>query len=147
LHFTYNKRFPIVSFADFWYPAPEDNVSHSPIISSKQQTLSASNAETVPQTPFRRRRSMSNLVTHFQKHGSQSNVNEFVNNNRQTSENLACFPGNREQIPLNVAKKNAGYALGAGDRQFESGHPDSYLFLYNSLQEEVFLCPARYCEL
>ena len=34
-------------------------------------------------------------------------------------------------------------ALGAGDRQFESGHPEFNLFLYNHLRRGVFLCLSR----
>ena len=38
-------------------------------------------------------------------------------------------------------------ALGAGDRWFESGHPENNLFLYNGLQEGVFFRLALFSQL
>ena len=67
---------------------------------------------------------MSDLVNRIQKYGHQSTVNEFVNSSGQICDDLIWVSQYQEQIPLIHAVKNIGYALGAGDRQFESGHPD-----------------------
>ena len=67
---------------------------------------------------------MSDLVNHLQEHGSQSTVNEFVNGSGQIHRSLIQLPLHREHIQLIFTFKIVEYALGAGDRQFESGHPD-----------------------
>ena len=72
---------------------------------------------------------MSDRATHLQKRRSGSTMNECVTNNGHAPENSTCSPGNREQIPLTPALNTFRYALGAGNRQFESGHPENGLFV------------------
>ena len=83
---------------------------------------------------------MTGPVSYLQKGCTRSTVNECVNTGGQTRKNSTCLPGFHGQIPLTPTAKTTRYALGAGDRQFESGHPEFNLFLYNGLQEGVFLC-------
>ena len=71
---------------------------------------------------------MSGLINYLQKHGYRLTVNEFVNWSGQTHTNSAFSPHNYEQIWPIFTANTVRYALGAGDREFESPHPDYLLF-------------------
>ena len=69
---------------------------------------------------------MSALFKQSRKRSRQLAVKEFVNGRRQTHANSIWFPQYRVQIQLIFFFSAREYALGAGDRQFESGHPEFY---------------------
>ena len=58
-----------------------------------------------------------------------STVNECVTNNGHWRENSTCLPGICRRIQQNSTQNTALNALGAGNRQFESGHPENGLFV------------------
>ena len=83
---------------------------------------------------------MSGLVTQLQKHGHLFTVTEFVTGKRQTRRKLLWFPHYRERILHVFFFSVREYALGAGDRQFESGHPEFFSFL----RKDLYKLPANY---
>ena len=69
------------------------------------------------------------IVTYNPKSRNASAVNEFVNGCETRTTISRPKRAATGHIRQNPALHDPSYALGAGDRQFKSGHPDFYFLL------------------
>ena len=86
---------------------------------------------------------MSGLCHLLRKYRYLFAVTEIMNFRGFPRCNSLWLPLYREETSLKSHREAPFIALGAGNRQFESGHPEYNLFLYLQLQRGVFLCFHR----